>query len=141
MLYFATANLLAIFIYVLIVKYNNRKLQKASGMVATAIVEYFRTTGMQVSAKCINLDRVNYFTAMIESESNERLQLSRGLEAALREHVNNSCNINLHNVYWRFLPREERHDDDYVPEGPNFYAAEEGSLETFEKLRRCRSDS
>jgi hypothetical protein len=137
MLYFVAANTIAILMYVLMIKYKSRKLQRATGTVATAIVEYFRTTGMPVSAKCVSLDRKKSFTAIIETEPKERFHLSRGLEAALREHVNNSCNLSLHNVCWRFIPEEERHDDDYVPDGPKFYAAEEGSLEMFEKLRRA----
>lgn len=137
MLYFVAANIIAILMYVLIIKYRNRKLQKATEMVAIAIAEYFRSTGMQVSARCVNLNSNQFFTAIIESEPNERFQLSQGLEAALREHVGNSCELILQNVYWRFVPREERHDDDFVPDGPNFYAAEEGSIEVFEKLQRA----
>lgn len=70
------------------------------------IVDYFRRSGVTVSAECTDSAESGLFIAMVESEPMKRFRLSHIIEMTLREHVRKSCGLELDRIYWRFPVKE-----------------------------------
>ncbi len=79
-----------------------RRAQHDVAAINGAIIDYFRKTGVQVSADCASLRKDRHYTAFVESEPMKRFRLSHIIEATLRDHVRNACGLELDKIYWRF---------------------------------------
>lgn len=113
-----------------------RREQRSIKSINNAIIEYFRRSGVQVSASCARLSAGNHFTAVVESEPMKRFRLSHIIEMTLRDHVRKTCGLELDKVYWRFPIRDAQGaaegvangakqpaegTDDYINEGLEHY--------------------
>ncbi len=143
LLYFAIANVIAILIYVLIIKHKDRRQRQNVRKIRAAIILYFRTTGVKLSVKCVNLPGASNFTIFIESEPMKRFRLSHLVEATLRDHVRAVCGLELDRIYWRFIVKEkmEEGDDEYMRESlrsmaKSKYEITDGSFEAFEEISK-----
>jgi hypothetical protein len=143
LLYFVIANVIAILVYVLYIKHRARQQKRYVSAITSAIAGYFRSTGVDVSVKCISLLSDKNFIAFIESEPMKRFRLSHLVEATLRDHVRASCGLELDRIYWRFLVKEKmaEGDDDYMRESlramvKSKYELSDSSLEMFEEASR-----
>lgn len=83
-----------------------QRMRRDIAAIRTTIVEYFRRSGVAVSADCASLDGKRRFTAVVESEPMKRFRLSHIIEMTLREHVRKTCGLELDKVYWRFPIKE-----------------------------------
>lgn len=101
-LYFVAANIIAILVYVLVIKHRARREKRNIAAISKAVVEYFRKNGVEVSVGCIKLLDNKRFTAFIESEPMKRFRLSHLVEITLRDYVQKACGLELDKVYWRF---------------------------------------
>ncbi|MDO8301115.1 hypothetical protein [Lacisediminimonas sp.] len=94
---------------------------KGAADIAAAIRDYFRKSGVLVSAAAARLEGSANYTAMVESEPMKRFRLSHIVEKSLVEHVRKTCDLELDKVYWRFpisdtqQPAESK--DAYINEG------------------------
>jgi hypothetical protein len=114
--------------------------------VASAIRDYFRKSGVSVSAAATRLAASTSYTAMVESEPMKRFRLSHIVEKSLAEHVRKTCDLELEKVYWRFpiksAPQPAADKDEYINEGLmnlkdlSQYELSEGSIEMFEATQR-----
>ena len=142
--------LVGIVAYVVVVKLKARREKRNLAAITAALIDYFRRTGLEVSAGCTILKGSQPFTAVIETEPMKRFRLSHIIEIALREHVRNACGLELGKVFWRFpikdMPaagatdtRPPEKTDDYINEGLEYYKyipkveVTESSWENFEK--------
>jgi hypothetical protein len=136
MLYAIVAILfLALAGYVAVLQFRQRRQKSNIVAISTALVDYFRRTGVEVSVGCAVSNDGKRFTAFIESEPMKRFRLSHIIEMTLRDHVAKACGLELDKVYWRFpikqvdqttaavasTPEKERKPqqdtDDYINEG------------------------
>lgn len=145
----------------------NRKasrVKRDAAAIRHTIIDYFRRSGVEVSADCTSFDN-GLYTAVVESEPMKRFRLSHIIEMTLREHVRKNCGLELDKIYWRFpikeatqavtIPREadgavpandaeekkpEEVSDDYINEGLENYRhipkpeVTELPWETFEQM-------
>lgn len=88
------------------IRMKSRRTQRDIALVRAAIIEYFRRSGVQVSADCTTLEGNRRFTVVVESEPMKRFRLSHIIEMTLREHVRKTCGQELDKVYWRFPIKE-----------------------------------
>lgn len=108
-----------------------KRLQRQVILLNTAIRDYFRHSGVEVSVDCVKLGTEGRFTAFVESEPMKRFRLSHIIEMTLRAHIAKTCNLVLDKIYWRFPIREaaatmagtdsgkpaDKSGDDYINEG------------------------
>lgn len=71
-------------------------------VISHTIIDYFRRSGVEVTATCTRLESSGAFIAVVESEPMKRFRLSHIIEMTLREHVRRACGLELDKVYWRF---------------------------------------
>lgn len=87
------------------IKARARRAQRDNAMIRSAIVDYFRRSGVEVAVDCTRLDN-GAFTALLESEPMKRFRLSHIIEMTLSEHVRRTSGLHLDKVYWRFPIKE-----------------------------------
>ncbi|RZI44648.1 hypothetical protein EGT07_04345 [Herbaspirillum sp. HC18] len=152
-------------------KLKARKARRDARAIRATIIEYFRRSGVPVSADATCFDDSGRYTAVVESEPMKRFRLSHIIEMTLREHVRKSCGLELDKIYWRFpikeatqtvtVPRDaegiadnaeekkqdEQHADDYINEGLENYRhipkpeVTELPWETFEQMATMSRES
>jgi hypothetical protein len=139
MLYFVAANVIAILVYVLIIKHRARSEKRNIIAITTAISEYFRKYDVIVSVGSISLQGNELYAAFVESEPLKRFRLSHIVETSLHDHVQQACGLKLEKVYWRFPINPVdlvKTWDEYVNEGLlnlSNYELEESSIEMFQE--------
>lgn len=160
LLYFVAANVAAILIYALVLRYRARKAQAATVKVTNAISEYFAGSGADISIRCLPQSERNHYLAFIDSEPLKRFRYSHIVEASLINHVEKIHGYLIDRVYWRFpLPAEKtdkptaaensiiKQDDEYISQGllraksGNDYSVAEGSWDQFEKASQHDKDA
>src|ERR1035437_4704929 len=94
--------LMGIVAYAMVITVKARREKRNLAAITAALIDYFRRTGLEVSAGCTVLTDSHLFTAVIETEPMKRFRLSHIIEIALREHVRNACGLELGKVFWRF---------------------------------------
>jgi len=144
-------------------KAKARRARRDAAAIRNTIIEYFKRSGVQVSADATSFDGKRY-TAVVESEPMKRFRLSHIIEMTLREHVRKACAVELDKIYWRFPIKEatqavtvarngeakpesgevdvkkDEHADDYINEGLENYRhipkpeVTELPWETFEQM-------
>ena len=97
---------LGVLAYAVSNKLKARREQRNIAAITSAIIEYFRKTGVRVSADCTRLAGSKNYTAVIESEPMKRFRLSHIIEMTVREHVRKTCALQLEKIYWRFPIRK-----------------------------------
>lgn len=118
-----------------------RRTRHNLAVISHTIIDYFRRSGVEVTADCTRLESNGAFVAVVESEPMKRFRLSHIIEMTLREHVRRTCGLELEKVYWRFPIKEaaapaavanvaagseepkqpEESPDDYINEGLEHY--------------------
>jgi hypothetical protein len=144
--------------YLASIRMKARREQRNIAVITAAIVEYFRKTGVQVSAGCTRLVGSDRYTAVIESEPMKRFRLSHIIEMTVRDHVRKTCGLELEKIYWRFPIKEgaqratdsadgdHKEGDEYINEGLEHYRhipkveATELPWEHFEQVSSNESD-
>ncbi|MDB5728177.1 MAG: hypothetical protein JWQ00_1382 [Noviherbaspirillum sp.] len=145
--YFILANVALLLLCIGWMKFKSWREQKRTAVVTESILQYFRITGIEVSAKCISLEGNHHFIAFIQSEPMKRFRLSYLVEMSLREHIEKACNMELDTVYWRFIIKDGGpENDNYVRDallnegslrhGSSYYTAEEAPFEAFEETMK-----
>jgi hypothetical protein len=141
---FLALNVVGIVAYALAVKMKAGREKRNIQAIRSAIIDYFRRSGVEVSVVCIRSGAATY-TAMVESEPMKRFRLSHIIEMTLREHVRKSGNLELDKIYWRFPVKQadqtkvDPNSDEYINEGLEHYRhipkpeVEELPWEHFEK--------
>lgn len=80
--------------------------RRHAALIRNTIIDYFRRSGVEVSADATCFDGSGRYTAIVESEPMKRFRLSHIIEMTLREHVRKSCGLELDKIYWRFPIKE-----------------------------------
>lgn len=128
-------NVIGVVAYAIAVGFRTRRDQDNILAIRAAIVDYFRRSGVEVTADCARLQSGKGFTAVVESEPMKRFRLSHIIEMTLREHVRKNCGLELDKVYWRFPVKQAaasdaatagqkkpaESPDDYINEGLENY--------------------
>jgi hypothetical protein len=153
MLYIVAVNVVALLVYVLVLRHRARRLARSIKAVSAVIVDYFRADGIEVRVDCVPGRGARGFIAFVESEPMKRFRYSHIVEASLRVHVQRTCKEELDRIFWRFpihgkgqdaeagfremdIP-DDKHDE-YIREGlealrkKGAYDIREGSWEEFE---------
>ncbi|WP_420475665.1 hypothetical protein [Noviherbaspirillum sp. ST9] len=140
------ALIIGILAYLSAAKAKAARAKRHATLIRNTIIDYFRRSGVEVSADATSFDNSGRYTAIVESEPMKRFRLSHIIEMTLREHVRKSCGLELDKIYWRFpikdatqavtVPRDgeakpaengaaeqkpEEHADDYINEGLENY--------------------
>lgn len=153
LLYVFAANVIAILIYVLLIKQRARRLRRSVEAISAVIVDYFQADGINVRVECLPSRTGKGFIAFIESEPMKRFRYSNIIENSLRLHVRRMCKEDLDRIFWRFPfdgknraaeknademdVSDDKHDE-YIREGleaikkKSAYDIREGSWEEFE---------
>ena len=153
LLYIVAVNVIAILVYVLVLKHRARRLQRSIKAVSAVIVDYFRADGIEARVECVPGHGNKGFIAFVESEPMKRFRYSHIVEDSLRVHVQRTCKEELDRIFWRFpiLGKsraeeagvremeilDDKHDE-YIREGlealrkKEAYDIREGSWEEFE---------
>lgn len=115
---------------------RTRKRLSEAKAVEAAIIEYFRRSGVKVSAECTVLEPGSRYTVMIESEPMKRFRLSHIIEMTVREHVRKACGVEVDKIFWRFPIKDagqggagdppakkkaDENSDEYINEGLEHY--------------------
>jgi hypothetical protein len=149
-IFFILANVIILLLCIGWMKFKAWREKRRVAVVTAAILQYFRITGIEVSAKCISLEGNHHFIAFIQSEPMKRFRLSYLVEMSLREHIEKACSMELDTVYWRFIIKDGGPDNDsYVRDallnegslrhGSSYYTVEETAFEVFEEtLKRAQ---
>lgn|SRR5574340_589263 len=134
-LYFVAVNVIAILIYVLIIKHRARRDRRNVRAISNAIVDYLRGSGVEVSVECMSRPGGKRFVAFIDAEPSKQFRHTHIVEITLCNHVQTACGLELEKVYWRFPFKEATHaasrssgtageagqpaesDDEYMEEG------------------------
>lgn len=95
---------LAVVAYMTANKLKARRHKHDIVAIRATIIDYFRRTGVEVSADCFRSNKG--FTAVVESEPMKRFRLSHIIEMTVREHVRKACGLELDKIYWRFPIKE-----------------------------------
>ena len=164
------ALIIGILAYAIATKAKARRAKHHATLIRNTIIDYFRRSGVAVSADATSFDGGGRFTAVVESEPMKRFRLSHIIEMTLREHVRKSCGLELEKIYWRFPIKEasqavavqnngeakaegaaeqkqEEPTDDYINEGLENYRhipkpeVTELSWETFEQMATMQRDT
>ncbi|MFI4939297.1 MAG: hypothetical protein ACHP7O_02955 [Burkholderiales bacterium] len=98
----AVTGFLGMLFHVVLTKYHAAKAERDIVLVSKVLHEYFRKTGVEVSVHCVRLPDSDGFTALVESEPMKQFRLSHIIEIALRDHVQNTCGMELDKIFWRF---------------------------------------
>lgn len=152
LLYVFAANVIAILVYVLLLKRRARRLKRSIEAISAAIADYFRADGIDARVECLPGRTSKGFIAIIESEPMKRFRYSNIIEASLRLHVLRTCSEDLDRIFWRFPLQgksraadesikqtdasDDKHDE-YIREGleairkKGAYDIREGSWEEF----------
>jgi type II secretory pathway pseudopilin PulG len=157
------ALIIGILAYISAAKAKASRARRHATLIRNTIIDYFRRSGVEVSADATCFDDSGRYTAVVESEPMKRFRLSHIIEMTLREHVRKSCGLELEKIYWRFPIKEatqavtvqrdgeakpngaeeqkrDEHTDDYINEGLENYRhipkpeVTELSWETFEQM-------
>ncbi|OZA30839.1 MAG: hypothetical protein B7X93_01775 [Hydrogenophilales bacterium 17-61-9] len=102
LLYVFAANVIAILVYVLLLKHRMRRLRRSIEAISAVIADYFRADGIDVRVECLPGQTSKGFIAFIESEPMKRFRYSNIIETSLRLHVLRTCREDLDRVFWRF---------------------------------------
>ena len=100
------ALIIGILAYVSATKAKATRAKRHATLIRNTIIDYFRRSGVEVSADATSFDESGRFTAIVESEPMKRFRLSHIIEMTLREHVRKSCGLELDKIYWRFPIKE-----------------------------------
>lgn len=92
--------------YAALARARARRAQNDILAIRSAIIDYFRRSGVAVYADCVRTESTGTFTALVESEPMKRFRLSHIIEMTLCEHVRKTCGLTLERVYWRFPIKE-----------------------------------
>lgn len=116
MAYLVAANLIAILVYVLILKHRTRRVQHALSDLTAVIMRYFRENGGDVKVECTSRPGGRSYTALISSGPMKRFRHSHVVEVILRDHVRKTCGLELEKVYWCFQikPRTDASEPEAV---------------------------
>jgi hypothetical protein len=106
LLLLATLGFAASTAYAVIMIRKARRIKQQTEIITREIIQYFRKTGVEVTADCTNLRGDERFTALIESEPMKRFRLSHIIEFTLRDHIHKTCGLELECIYWRFPVKE-----------------------------------
>ncbi len=152
-LYLVAINVIAILIYVLVIKRRGRVLKVDTQNVVNAIADYFRADGIEVAVEAFPRPGGESFIAFVESEPMKRFRYSHIIEMTLRMHVRYACGVELERIFWRFpihgkgqaaetavreMEISESDQDEYLREGLELkkekgYDIQESSWEEFQK--------
>ena len=165
------ALIIGILAYLSATKAKASRAKRDATMIRNTIIDYFRRSGVEVSADATRFDDSGRYTAIVESEPMKRFRLSHIIEMTLREHVRKSCGLELDKIYWRFPikdatqavtvqrdgearpeegaadQKQEAPTDDYINEGLENYRhipkpeVTELSWETFEQMSTMNRDN
>lgn len=154
LLYLVAVNIIAILAYVLLLKQRTRRQERNTRAVSSAIVEYFRADGIEVTVEAVPRPGGKSYIAFVESEPMKRFRYSHIIEITLRMHVQHECGgVDLERVFWRFpihgkgqeaedavreMEMTDREQDEYLREGLDLkkqkgYDISESSWEEFQK--------
>ena len=100
------ALIIGILAYVSAAKAKANRAKRHATLIRNTIIDYFRRSGVAVSADATTFDDSGRYTAIVESEPMKRFRLSHIIEMTLREHVRKSCGLELDKIYWRFPIKE-----------------------------------
>jgi hypothetical protein len=131
-LYMVAADVIGILVIVLYAKHRGRKLQHALAQISSTSLQYFRITGVAVQVLCQVTSNGSGFNLMIDTELIKQFRMLHLIEIALREHIQQTCNVQIDKVFWRFAVREKVGADGENPS--TSYELEESNVEAFEAL-------
>ncbi|HEY0848010.1 MAG TPA: hypothetical protein VGE12_21775 [Noviherbaspirillum sp.] len=115
------ALIIGILAYAVAAQRKASRVKRDVAAIRHTIIDYFRRSGVEVSADCTSFDN-GLYTAVVESEPMKRFRLSHIIEMTLREHVRKNCGLELDKIYWRF-PIKEATQAVTVPREPDDRAA------------------
>jgi type II secretory pathway pseudopilin PulG len=100
------ALIIGILAYLRAAKAKAQRAKRDAALIRSTIIDYFRRSGVAVSADAACFDDSGRYTAIVESEPMKRFRLSHIIEMTLREHVRKSSGLELEKIYWRFPIKE-----------------------------------
>lgn len=122
------ALIIGILAYLSAAKAKASRARRHATLIRNTIIDYFRRSGVEVSADATSFDNSGRYTAIVESEPMKRFRLSHIIEMTLREHVRKSCGLELDKIYWRF-PIKDATQAVTVPRDGEAKPAENGAAE------------
>lgn len=126
LLNFAAMVVVALLVYVLILKYRRHKRNRNMALARSQILAFFGTAGLQVEVTCFPSDNNQKFTVCIDSQPVRKFKFSNLVETVLIRYLSRTTNIPVERIYWRFsMPTENESEmlspiDSMAAEGIGF---------------------
>lgn len=131
---FVAIVVVALLVYVLILKYRKQKRDRDMALVRSQILAFFGAAGMQVEVTCFTSDNTQKLTVCIDSQPVRKFKFSNLVETVLIRYLSRTTSIAVERIYWRFsMPTEDESEalspiDTMAAEGFGFKDNFEGEM-------------
>lgn len=117
-LYLAAVAVTTLLVYILILKWRDRRNREAITKINTIVGDYFKSHNVDVLVTSYGGRR---FVVLLEAKPNEKLRSSHVIEMGLIDHVRKTTGQFVERVFWRFpvpvIGKEEIAEDLYLAQG------------------------
>lgn len=96
------AILAMLLVYAGVIRYQRYRLDRKADATAHLITDYFRQHGFEVVARCFSILGGLRFVAVVESPPLKRFRYSHVIESSLILHLQQTANVTVDKVFWRF---------------------------------------
>ena len=129
-LYLAAVAVTTLLVYILILKWRDRRNREAITKINTIVGDYFKSHNVDVLVTSYAVLGGRRFVVLLEAKPNEKLRSSHVIEMGLIDHVRKTTGQFVERVFWRFpvpvIGKEEVVEDLYVAQGLHQIKSGEG---------------
>ena len=129
-LYLVAVVVTTLLIYILIMKWRERRNRDAIERINKIVGDYFKSHGVDVLVTSYAVLAGRRFVVLLESKPNEKLRSSHVIEMGLIDHVRKTTGQFVERVFWRFpvpvIGKEEVAEDLYIAQGIHQVKSGEG---------------
>jgi len=120
-LYLAAVAVTTLLVYILILKWRDRRNREAITKINTIVSDYFKSHNVEVLVTSYAVLGGRGFVVLLEATPNEKLRSSHVIEMGLIDHVRKTAGQFVERVFWRFqvpvIGKEEIGEDLYLAQG------------------------
>ncbi|HKQ24218.1 MAG TPA: hypothetical protein VJT81_07255 [Burkholderiales bacterium] len=120
-LYLAAVAVTTLLVYILILKWRDRRNRAAIANINTIVGDYFKLHNVDVLVTSYAVLGGRRFVVLLEAKPNEKLRSSHVIEMGLIDHVRKATGQFVERVFWRFpvpvIGKEDVAEDLYLAQG------------------------
>ena len=120
-LYLAAVAVTTLLVYILILKWRDRRNREAIARINAIVGDYFKSHNIDVLVTSYAVLGGRRFVVLLEAKPNEKLRSSNVIEMGLIDHVRKATGQSVERVFWRFpvpvIGKEGTAEDLYLAQG------------------------